>query len=479
MWRVHNTVQGKRYNFTVITLQYGDVPVELEEDQAMSMAMYSRSRASISDHINKINQRGSEGFMQTYYCGYGDDSIGDCADGALYIEGVSMLMEKHLQNNPLYRGTGASTRYLGWAKADFIVPNENPVGRVYVEKLRAFYIKARPVMVALFAQKNGVDMNAIPEKDTEGKLTEAGKALNAAQTAVNAKAFDVVRGFLPFGAATNVAVAMTLRQLRDHALWLQASDVDEARDVAEAMLEALKGRYENSFGVKAETEQVRVQREAREKEQLEFRKQVAVELTLTELCGVSNWNGPRCSSTWNTKFSTNEEETLLNFPPGPRPCGLPPHMGVHLPVVEAQFLIDIGSYRDIQRQQSVSKNFPIATTVLGVEQWYIEQLDESLKEEAVALLEEAKEVSGAFERAVDAQYIVPMAYQVNFRMRGNWDKFDYITELRTKTTVHPTLRRKMAIVAKELNALHPMQLRFIDSEDVFDVRRGKQTITEK
>lgn len=478
MWRVHNRVQGKRYNFTVITLQYGDVPVELEEDQAMSMAMYSRSRASISDHIDKINERGSEGFMQTYYCGYGDDSIGDCADGALYIEGVSMLMEKHLQNNPLYRGTGASTRYLGWAKAEFIVPNENPVGRAYVEKLRAFYIKARPVMVALFARKNGVDMDAVPERNAEGKLTEAGKALHTAQTAVNANAFDVVRGFLPFGASTNVAVAMTLRQLRDHVVWLQASDVDEARDVAEAMLEALKGRYENSFGVKVETEEYRVQREVRERKQQKFRRKLVAELTANEIFQINYWEGPRYSSTWNSEFDNTQQP----IPPiifGSRPCGLPPHVGVHLPVLEAEILIDIGSYRDIQRQQSVSKNFPIATTRLGVEQWYIEQLDESLKKEAIALLEEAKEVSGAFERAVDAQYIVPMAYQVNFRMRGNWDKFDYITELRTKTTVHPTLRRKMVIVAKELNAMHPMQLRFTDSEDVFDVRRGKQTITEK
>lgn len=475
MWRVHNTVAGKRYRFKVLTLSHSNVPLDLEEDAAMGMAMYSRSPASIGDHVAKVNERGSQGFMQTFYCGYGHDSIGDCAEGALYVEGVSMLMAKHLQNNPLYRGQEASTRYLDFSKAEFIVPNENPVGRAYVEKLRAFYIKARPVMVALFAQKNGVDMDAVPEKDSEGKLTEAGKALNAAKNAVNAKAFDVVRGFLPFGAATNVAVAMTLRQLRDHALWLQASDVDEACDVAEAMFEALKGRYENSFGVKNEKEEVRVQREAREKVQLEFRRKVVAELTDAELFDTLNWKGPQCSTT----IDQAPKQPFLEILCDPRPCGLPAHMGVHLPVVKAEFLIDIGSYRDIQRQQSVSKNFPIATTHFGVEPWYIDQLHDSLKEEAVALLGEAKEASKAFDRTIDAQYIVPMAYQVNFCMRGNWDKFDYITELRTKTTVHPTLRRKMAIVAKELNTLNPMQLRFTDSEDVFDVRRGTQTITEK
>jgi thymidylate synthase ThyX len=199
MWQIHSKTRGKHYNFNVLTLKHTSTPLDIEEDQAMGMAMYSRSPASIGDHVAKVNERGSQGFMQTFYCGYGHDSIGDCAEGALYVEGVSMLMAKHLQNNPLYRGQEASTRYLDFSKAEFIVPNENPVARAYVEKLRAFYIKARPVMVALFAQKNGVDMNAVPEKDAEGKLTDAGKAVNAAKNAVNAKAFDVVRGFLPFG----------------------------------------------------------------------------------------------------------------------------------------------------------------------------------------------------------------------------------------------------------------------------------------
>ena len=88
------------------------------------------------------------------------------------VEGVSMLEAKHLQNHPLYRGQEASARFLPFDKAEFIVPRENPAGRAYVEKLRAFYIKARPVMVAVFAKKNGVDMDAVPEKDENGKLTK-------------------------------------------------------------------------------------------------------------------------------------------------------------------------------------------------------------------------------------------------------------------------------------------------------------------
>ena len=479
MWQVHNKIAGKRHNFNVFTLKRSDAPIEAEEDIAMSMALYSRLPGSVGDHIEKVNARGSKGFMQTYYCDYGDDSIGDCADGAIYVEGVSMVVEKHLQNNPLYRGQGASSRYRGFGDVEFIVPNDNPIGRAYVEKLRAFYIKAKPIIVAKFARENNVDMDAIPER-CEERLTEAGKALNAAQGSVRAKAYDVLRGFLPFGTATNVAVAITLRQLRDHVRWLQVSDLDEVRDVADALLEALRARYVNSFGVLNEkTPEDKARREAREQAQREHRSLVVHQLTCAELFATQNYKGLKCQTTWANDFGPNPKLSFPEVFSTTRPCALPPHMSIHLPVIEVEDDIDIGSMRDLARHQSISKNFPIATTLLGVEEWYPDQLAEELQDEARQLLAEAKEICEAFDSPVDAQYVIPMAYKVNFRIRGSWDKFDYITELRTKTTVHPTLRKKMAVIAKQLNEMHPMQLRFTDSEDVFDVRRGKQTITEK
>lgn len=467
MWQVHGKHVGQRYKFKVLTLRHSDAPLDESEDQAMGMAMYSRSPASIEDHIAKVNERGSQGFMQTFYCGYGHDSIGDCAEGSVYVEGVSMLAAKHLQNHPLYRGQEASTRYLDFSKAEFIVPGENPAGRAYVEKLRAFYIKARPVMVALFAKRNGVDMDAVPERDKDNKLTKEGAALVAAKNAVNAKAFDVVRGFLPFGAATNVAVAMTVRQLRDHSRWLEASAVDEVVDIGETVLEALRNRYANSFVEKPEDYE-RLHKAKLERAQLQRQ---LVELELLN----ANAFPSDCSLVIRTIDPVVQPPDTLHRKTG----GLPPGMGYYLPELWAEFLIDIGSYRDVQRQQSVTKNFPIASTRFGVEKWYLQQLDESLLEEAIALLAEAESATAQFKDPLEAQYVVPMAYQVNFCMRGNWDKFDYITELRSKTTIHPTLRRKVAEMARQFNELSPLKLRFTESEDVFDIRRGTQTITEK
>lgn len=461
MLQIRKKVPGASYPFNVITVLREGVDRDAEEDVAMSMAMYSRSPRSIEAHIASVNQRGSENFMNKFYCGYGHDSIGDCAEAALYIEGVSMLMAKIIQNNPLYRGQEGSTRFMPFDKANFLVPGENPVGRAYVEKLRAFYMKARPVMVAKFAQENGVDMNAVPEVDpVTKKLTEAGAALAAAQNAVNAKAFDVVRGFLPYGASTNVAVAMTVRTLRDHRRWIEAIDLTEAQEVAAAMLEALRDRYPNSFnqGEEPETTKAWRRKVARISVEHEY---AQIELASSEVtCSVYDQRCP---------------EGLEGVLEG----GLPPHLGVHLPVLEASFLIDIGSYRDGQRQQSVSKNFPIATTKLGIAPWYLEQLDESLRAEASELLAEAKQAEAAFSNVLEAQYVIPMAYRVNFTMRGNLDKFDYILDLRTKNTVHPTLRAVMRQLARKLNSELPVELRYLDEEDKFDVRRGKQTITEK
>ena len=71
------------------------------EDLAMLQALYSRSPASVVSHLDKLKQSGSGKFMDQYYVGYGHASIGDCGATTLFIEQVSMLVAKAVQDNPL------------------------------------------------------------------------------------------------------------------------------------------------------------------------------------------------------------------------------------------------------------------------------------------------------------------------------------------------------------------------------------------
>lgn len=70
------------------------------EDEAMLQALYSRSAASVSEHLQKLAKTGSGKFMEQFYVGYGHASIGDCGTTTLFFENVSTLAAKAIQDWP-------------------------------------------------------------------------------------------------------------------------------------------------------------------------------------------------------------------------------------------------------------------------------------------------------------------------------------------------------------------------------------------
>ena len=93
------------------------------EAEAMLQALHSRSTGGLSSHLKKLQEKGPTNFMQNFYVGYGHKSIGDCGTTTLFIEGVSMLVAKAIQDWPLYSGQESSTRYIDFSQQPF-----NPVG---------------------------------------------------------------------------------------------------------------------------------------------------------------------------------------------------------------------------------------------------------------------------------------------------------------------------------------------------------------
>jgi len=82
------------------------------EDTAMMQALYSRSPKSVEEHVDKVKQSGSGKFMSTFYVGYGHASIADCGSTTIFIENISILADKAIQDWPLYSGQETSTRYI-------------------------------------------------------------------------------------------------------------------------------------------------------------------------------------------------------------------------------------------------------------------------------------------------------------------------------------------------------------------------------
>jgi hypothetical protein len=112
------------------------------ESEAMLQALHSRSIGGLESHLKILSEKGSDNFMKNFYVGYGHKSIGDCGTASIFVEGVSMLVAKAIQDWPLYSGQEASTRYIDFQIQPFKNPMGTKEGEELLEAYRQFYIEA-------------------------------------------------------------------------------------------------------------------------------------------------------------------------------------------------------------------------------------------------------------------------------------------------------------------------------------------------
>ncbi|MDD5464353.1 MAG: FAD-dependent thymidylate synthase, partial [Candidatus Moranbacteria bacterium] len=128
--------------------------------EAMLQALHSRSTGGIKSHLKILQEKGAENFMEKFYVGYGHKSIGDCGSVTVFVEGVSMLGAKAIQDWRLYSGQEASTRYVDFSKQKFLDPTGTAAVEEILEDWRKFYLEAQqPVQEHLKKQ--------FPKKDIE------------------------------------------------------------------------------------------------------------------------------------------------------------------------------------------------------------------------------------------------------------------------------------------------------------------------
>jgi len=422
------------------------------ESDAMLQALYSRSIESVRKHLDLIAEKGSKKFMGTYYVGYGHKSIGDCGTITIFIEGVSMLAAKAIQDHPLYNGQESSTRYIDFAKQRFIDPLMSERSNLLLEDWRSFYLKGLGEMPAVIASN-------CPKPDGEKE--------DVYEKAVKARAFDIMRSFLPTGATTNVAWHVSLRHVRDRLDLLRHHPLPEVQKLAETLEDALGEAFPSSFlkdgGVirylETETYNRRLQGAYLYKQKTEL-------------------DSPDFRVTRDTvdRMMLKEHTSLVMY--RPIKTELPRWIG-ECGEMQFEFLLDFGSFRDIHRNRSVVQRMPLVTTKHGFGKWYLGQLTESLRTEAVELL-------GRQELAIDslplqpreAQYYVSMGYEMPNRVTGRLPGLVYTIELRTGITVHPTLRiRAQQMGQAILERLGPwFTIHMDNSPDRFNTKRGTHDI---
>ena len=427
----------------VFVLDKGDIINS--EAEAMLQALHSRSTGGFLHHLKVLNEKGADNFMSQFYVGYGHKSIGDCGSCTIFIEGVSMLAAKAIQDFKLYNGQEASTRYIDFSKQKFIDPLSNELSNNILETQRNFYLEIiGPIKDNLKLQ--------FPLNDGENE-----KIYNKA---IAAKAFDIARGFLPSGASTNLAWHSNLRQIADRILFLRHHKLEEVRNIAEAIEKAVNIKFPNSFSIKR------------------------YELTenYQDLIAENYYyhNPKQEQFNFETKNFNFEElkyySDLINERP-PK-TELPQYLN-NLGEFECNFKLDFGSFRDIQRHRAINQKMPLVTTQLGFNDFYINNLPEKYKQKAKQHLNYINlEISKLNLNKYNLQYFIPMGYNISNSITGTLPAFSYMIELRSTRFVHPTLR-KIAKQMAEILKKNGIKLNLDLEPDRFDIKRGEHDIAFK
>lgn len=429
------------------TIVIDDLPPEAI---AMLQALYSRDPRTVLTHLDRIKEEGAEKFMKKFYVGYGHKSIGDCGSTTLFIEQISMFSAKGIQHWPLYNGQESSTRYLDFSGRKIIDPVGTKESRSIQKEWMNLYEKTVSFLVSYLKE-----IFPIQESDNEETYNKT----------INAKAFDIARGFLPAGMTTMASWHTNLRQAADHLKVLRHHTSEEVREVAEEMLSKLIEKYPSSFSHKTYQEE-----------------EDYIEMCRQEIEYVNHDFSIR---TGEVQFDDNLKRDKIKkymklFAERPARAELPQELR-NCGDIDLRFLIDFGSFRDIQRQRSMVYIMPLLTTKRGFHPWYLEQLPVKFREEILDEIQSLeKRINNLDCNNVDRQYYIGMGYQVALEVTCNLPALTYISELRSGQTVHPTLRPIAQEFARIYKKVLPEAVIHNDENpDQWSLKRGTQDIVEK
>ena len=443
-----HTTKRLRTGGTVFILNTGAVITP--EAEAMLQALHSRSTGGIKAHLKVLAEKGSDKFMSSYYVGYGHKSIGDCGTITIFVEGVSMLAAKAIQDWKLYSGQEASTRYIDFSKQVFVDPVGTRASNAILEKWRRFYLKSQEPLKEHLRKR-------FPKEESEKETIY--------EKAIAARAFDIMRGFLPSGASTNLAWHTNLRQVADELMLLRHHPLTEVQDIAETLTKALDVAFPSSFGhEKFETT------EAYNKFWMNNAYYYSEKATDTVKILDDSIDKKLLSS---YKGILKKRPFKTELPKYLAECG----------TLQFGFLLDFGSFRDIQRHRAVTQRMPLVTTKYGFAKWYLESLPVNVRTEAKKLLKMQEASIKKLKTTKEiAQYYIAMGFQLPNRVTGDLPALVYLVELRATRFVHPTLQKKasqMAAILEKRFGKYGLKLHLDSDPGRFDSGRGKHDIIKK
>ena len=394
---------------------------------------------------------------------YGDDSVAQLGAAHLACEGVSNLLTKVLERGRLAAYLEQSTRYVPYTdrpggRWKYLVPEElsgHPLRGRYVSTLDdAFETYRRWLEPAQVHFRRRYPNTA---GDSEGVY----------RAVIRAKALDTLRGLLPAATRSNVGIFASGQAFEALLLRLRAHPLAEARASADRMLTELRKLIpafltrvdREDRGVRWSRYLADTRRQTGEAAERLLEGQAPAPQPEVALVDFDPDGEVKVVAAALYESSRLGERQLLQrareMSPGDRAAVLRAYVGDrvnrrHRPGRAFErtsycfdLLSDYGAFRDLQRHRLLT----VEWQELSADHGYAEPTaleDIGAAEDWRRVMERTRELHAAMARQASstaAQYAVPMAYRIRYRMQMNAREAMHVIELRTAPQGHPAYRR--------------------------------------
>ncbi len=449
----------------------------------------------------KLAIESAQNFYDRILDGYGDDSIGELGGAHLALENISILATKTVQDSriggsPLEK----STRYVSFADKIKLTSGKEEF-RFYQEPTllnsvhRDLYLETcRNLFETYIRFTEPIRKHVRKQLPRDPEISQA-----AYERSLQARAYDIIRGLLPSATLTNMGVFGNGRFFETLITKLRTEPIKELNEIGQFSYEELT-KVIPSFVRRADAEHRYFQ---------DFRNFGQAQQEL-----VRNFAETHLGQ---LKANTTESVRLIDFDPEAETkllaallyshSGLPlqqiresvsampdtekiklieqtidlrdhrrhkPERGLEMVFYTFDILGDYGMYRDLQRHRMLTQERQPLTTRYG--------FDTPDEIEDAGLAAEYHETmsrsADAFETIAkdfphEAQYVVPMSYNIRWYVNINLRALIWLTEIRSTPQGHTGYRRIAQEMFRKVEAAQPLLAKYMKFVDLNEYSLGR------
>ncbi len=450
--------------------------------------------SELEDQIMAIKK--AQNFYDRILDGYGDDSIGELGGAHLAIENISMIAAKNIEDcriggSPLEK----STRYIYFdqkVKGEYLYYRE-PI--LMTSAFREIYIKTCNHLFetysALIPPLTELMEKKFPKEHDISKV--------AYTAALRAKVLDCLRGLLPSSALTNMGMYGNGRFFESLIQKLNGHNLAEMQDIGKKSFQELSKvipsfirrgdpshKYQKNFSQFREkmTSDLQLLSERHTSSiakmqnagvrlisyDIDSPSKVAAAL-LFEHCDAGLHELQEYCKTLSEEELNRILDAASNFRESRRHKS--PRALEHA-MFTFEIVADFGVYRDLHRHRMLTQERQLLSCNFG---YFIphEIVDTEMENPYREALEEAKKAYDAIaeELPEEAQYIVPMAYNMHWYFHVNLRGLQWLCELRSSPAGHPNYRFIAQELAKQVSKVCPSFDKFFKFVDYDGYELGR------